>query len=69
MYLTYGTRILDSDEVCLEELEIADMATLNCSARLVGGLLLKIDCLQPVAEFRQSPRFFSSSWKGSWSDS
>jgi len=37
MYLTYGTQILDSDEASLEQLEIADMATLNCSGRLLGG--------------------------------
>ncbi|KAI6170732.1 40S ribosomal protein S30 [Aphelenchoides bicaudatus] len=37
LYLTYGTKILDTDELSLEELEIADLATLNCSARLLGG--------------------------------
>lgn len=36
-YLTHGTQILDADDSSLEQLEISDMATLNCSARLLGG--------------------------------
>ncbi|CAD5210935.1 unnamed protein product [Bursaphelenchus xylophilus] len=35
--LTLGPKILDNESATLEELEVAELSTLNCSARLLGG--------------------------------
>ncbi|CAD5207019.1 unnamed protein product [Bursaphelenchus okinawaensis] len=35
--LTFGAKILDNESASLEELEVAELATLNCNARLLGG--------------------------------
>ncbi|KAI6170351.1 40S ribosomal protein S30 [Aphelenchoides bicaudatus] len=36
-YLTYGTKILNAENARLEDLEIGNMANLNCVGRLIGG--------------------------------
>lgn len=59
MYLTHGTQILDSDEASLEELQIADMATLNCSGRLLGGMI-RLNLELKSFDFRQGSRLFGS---------
>ncbi|KAI6238812.1 40S ribosomal protein S30 [Aphelenchoides fujianensis] len=35
--LTFGTKILDEQEATLDQLDIGELATLNCNARLLGG--------------------------------
>ncbi|KAI6223128.1 40S ribosomal protein S30 [Aphelenchoides fujianensis] len=35
--LTFSTKILDEQEATLDQLDIGELATLNCNARLLGG--------------------------------
>ncbi|KAI6237494.1 40S ribosomal protein S30 [Aphelenchoides besseyi] len=35
--LTFGTKILDQDDATLDQLDIHELATLSCNARLLGG--------------------------------